>query len=143
MKHFDKYIKNRRKGKYRILVLDGYKNYKSKAFQVYCKENDIICLYLLLYSNHLIQLFDINCFNNLKHLYNNQIDRFIKAYINHILKIEFFIIFKIVYEKSITFQNMKSRFRGIDLILFNFEIILSKLDIRICIFISFSFDLNQ
>ena len=71
LKYFDKYIKNWRKSKYRILILNGYENYKSKAFQVYCEENNIICLYLLLHSNHLIQLFDVDCFDNLKYSYSN------------------------------------------------------------------------
>ena len=96
MKHFDKHIKNRRKSKYRILILDRYESHESIAFQVYCKENDIICLYLLLHSNHLIQPFDIGCFSNLKCSYGSQIDGFIKAYINYISKIEFFIVFKVI-----------------------------------------------
>ena len=103
MKYFDKYIKNQKKNKYRILILDGYKNYKSIAFQIYYKKNNIIYLYLLLYSNYLIQLLNINYFSNLKHLYNNQINKFIKTYINYISKIEFFIIFRIIYKKSIIF----------------------------------------
>ena len=103
MKYFDKHIKNRRKGKYRILVLNRYKSYKSIAFQIYCKKNDIIYLHLSLYLNHLIQLLNINYFNNLKCLYRNQINIFIKIYIKYISKVEFFIAFKIVYKKSITF----------------------------------------
>lgn len=142
MKYFNKYTKNRKKGKYQILILNKYKNYKSKAFQVYYKKNNIIYLYLLLHSNHLIQLFDIDCFNNLKYSYNNQINRFIKIYINHILKIEFFIAFKTIYKKSIIFQNIKSGFRGTNLILFNPEIILSKLNIQIHISTPPSFNLN-
>ena len=143
MKYFNKYIKNQKKSKYRILILNKYKNYKSKAFQTYYKKNDIIYLYLLLHSNHLIQLFDINCFDNLKCLYSNQINRFIKIYINHILKIEFFIAFKTIYKESIIFQNMKLKFQGTDLILFNPKAILSKLDIRIYTPTPPSFNLNQ
>ena len=95
-----------------------------------------------MYSNHLIQLFDIDCFNNLKYSYNNQINGFIKVYINHISKIEFFITFKTIYKKSIISQNIKSEFRKIDLILFNSKTVFSKLDIRIRIFILPFFDLN-
>ena len=101
MKYFNKYIKNQRKGKYRILILNRYESCISIAFQVYYKENDIIYLYLLLYLNYLTQSFDIDCFSNLKCLYGNQINRFIKVYIKYILKVEFFIAFKVVYEKLI------------------------------------------
>ena len=85
------------------MILNKYESYKSITFQIYYKKNDIIFLYLLLYLNYLIQLFDIDCFSNLKCLYSNQIDGFIKIYINYISKIEFFIAFKVVYKKSITF----------------------------------------
>ena len=125
-----------------MLILDRYKNYKSIVFQVYCKENNIIYLYLLLYSNYLIQLFDIGYFNNLKYLYNNQINKFIKIYINYISKIEFFIAFKTIYKESITSQNIKSGFQKTNLILFNFKTIFSKLDIRIYILIPPFFNLN-
>ena len=143
MKYFDKYIKNQRKSKYRILILNKHESHKSIPFQNYCKKNNIKYIYLLLHSNHLTQLLDMGYFSNLKCLYNNQIDRFIKIYINYILKIEFFIIFKIIYKKSIIFQNIKSKFQKINLILFNFEIILLKLNIRIYISIFLFFNLNQ
>ena len=143
MKYFNKHIKNQKKNKYRILILNKYKSYKSIVFQIYYKENDIIYLYLLLYSNHLIQLFDIDCFNNLKHLYRNQINIFIKIYIKYISKIEFFITFKIIYKKSITFQNIKAKFQKIDLILFNSKTIFSKLNIYIYTSTLPFFDLNQ
>ncbi|APA05653.1 hypothetical protein sscle_01g004230 [Sclerotinia sclerotiorum 1980 UF-70] len=131
LKHFDKHTKNRRKGKYRMLVLDGHESHESVAFQAYCKENDIICLRLPPHSSHLTQPLDVGCFSNLKRSYGGQIDGFIKAHINHISKIEFFIAFKAAYEESITSQNMKSGFRGTGLIPFNPEAVLSKLDIRI------------
>ena len=97
---------------------------------MYYKVNNVIYLRLLLYSSYIIQFFDIDCFNNLKHLYNMQIDRFIEMYINYISKIEFLIVFKIVYQKSITIQNIKVGFRKTGLILFDFETVFSKLYIK-------------
>ena len=143
LKHFDKHTKNRRKGKYRMLVLDGHESHESIAFQTYCKENDIICLRLPPHSSHLTQPLDVGCFGNLKRSYGDQINEFIKAHIKHISKVEFFIAFKAAYEKSITSQNMKSGFRGAGLIPFNPEAILSKLDIRIRTPTPPFFDLEQ
>lgn len=124
------------------MILNKYKSYKSIAFQIYYKKNNIIYLHLSSYSNHLIQLFDISYFNNLKYSYKNQINIFIKTYIKHISKVEFFIAFKIIYKKSITSQNIKTGFRGINLILFNSKTILSKLNIRIYISTPPFFNLN-
>ena len=39
-------------------------------------------------------------------LYNKEIKAFIKAHINYIIKIEFFIIFKVVYFNVLTFINV-------------------------------------
>lgn len=44
LKHFNKHILSRRKGKYRILVLDGHESHESVDFQSYCKANDIISM---------------------------------------------------------------------------------------------------
>ncbi|EDN92832.1 hypothetical protein SS1G_08697 [Sclerotinia sclerotiorum 1980 UF-70] len=60
-----------------------------------------------------------------------QIEGFIKAHINHISKVEFFIAFKAAYQQSITIQNIKAGFREAGLIPFDPQSILSKLDIRI------------
>ncbi|ESZ90927.1 hypothetical protein SBOR_8699 [Sclerotinia borealis F-4128] len=67
----------------------------------------------------------------LKRAYGSQIEGFIKAHINHISKVEFFIAFKAAYQQSITVQNMKAGFQETGLIPFDPQAILSKLDIRI------------
>ncbi|ESZ89864.1 hypothetical protein SBOR_9747 [Sclerotinia borealis F-4128] len=131
IKHFDKYTIHRRKGKYRMLVLDGHESHESIPFQLYCKSNDIICAKLPLHSSHLIQPLDVGCFSVLKRAYGSQIEGFIKAHINHISKVEFFIAFKAAYQQSITVQNMKAGFQGTGLIPFDPQAVLSKLDIRI------------
>ncbi|KAJ8070704.1 hypothetical protein OCU04_001075 [Sclerotinia nivalis] len=131
IKHFDKHTIHRTKGKYRMLVLDGHESHESIPFQSYCKANNIICIRLPPHSSHLTQPFDVGCFGVLKRAYGCQIDGFIKAHINHITKVEFFIAFKAAYQQSITTQNIKAGFRGAGLIPFDPQAILSKLDIRI------------
>ncbi len=41
----------------------------------------------------------------LKRAYSRQIETFIKAYINYITKVEFFLAFAAVYKELITAQN--------------------------------------
>ena len=85
-----------------MLVLDRHKSYKSVEFYKYCKAYNIITLRLPPYSSHLTQPLDIRCFSVLKQAYSRQIKDFIKAHINHITKVEFFIAFKAAYLESIT-----------------------------------------
>jgi hypothetical protein len=67
----------------------------------------------------------------LKQAYSRQIETFIKAYINYITKVEFFLAFRAVYIESITVQNAQARFRGAGLVPFNPQAVISKLDIKL------------
>jgi hypothetical protein len=85
-----------------MLVLDGYKSYESAEFQEYYKAHNIITLGLPPHSSHLTQPLDVGCFSVLKRAYSRQIKMFIKAYINYITKVEFFLAFVAAYKESIT-----------------------------------------
>jgi hypothetical protein len=52
-------------------------------------------------------------------MYGRQIETFIKAYINHITKVEFFLAFHAAYNQSITTQNAQAGFRGAGLVPFD------------------------
>jgi hypothetical protein len=85
-----------------MLILNGHKSYESDVFQEYCKAHNIITLGLPSYSSHLTQPLDVRCFSVLKQAYGRQIETFIKAYINHITKVEFFLAFTAAYKELIT-----------------------------------------
>jgi hypothetical protein len=84
-----------------MLVLDRYKSYKSAEFQEYCKTHNIITLGLPPYSSYLTQPLNVRCFSVLKRVYSRQIKTFIKAYINYITKVKFFLAFTAVYKELI------------------------------------------
>ena len=131
LQHFDKHTATRAKGPYRMLVLDGHESHESAAFQEYCKAHNIITLCLPPHSSHLTQPLDIGCFSVLKRAYGRQIETFIKAHINHITKVEFFLAFKAAYLVSITVQNGQAGFRGAGLVPFNPQAVISKLDVKL------------
>jgi hypothetical protein len=81
-------------------VLDGHESHKSAKFQEYYKSHNIITLRLPSYSSHLTQPLDVRCFSVLKQAYGQQIKTFIKAHINHITKVEFFLAFTAAYKES-------------------------------------------
>jgi hypothetical protein len=56
---------------------------------------------------------------------------FIKAYINYITKVEFFLVFIIVYKESITAENTQAGFRGAGLVPFDPQVIFLKLDVKL------------
>ena len=131
LKHFDKHTAVRAKGPYRMLVLDGHESHESAEFQEYCKAHNIITLGLPPHSSHLTQPLDVGCFSVLKRAYSRQIETFIKAHINHITKVEFFLAFRVAYLESMTAQNAQAGFRGAGLVPFDPQAVLSKLDVRL------------
>jgi hypothetical protein len=67
----------------------------------------------------------------LKRAYGRQIETFIKAYINYITKVEFFLAFTAAYKELITAQNCQAGFRGAGLVPFDPQAVLSKLDVKL------------
>ncbi|KFY28671.1 hypothetical protein V491_00352 [Pseudogymnoascus sp. VKM F-3775] len=102
IQHFNKHTASRTKGIYRMLVLDGHESHESAEFQEYCKAHNIITLGLPAHSSHLTQPLDMGCFSVLKRAYGRQIETYVKAHINHITKVEFFIAFKAAYLETFT-----------------------------------------
>jgi hypothetical protein len=131
LKYFDKHTTTRARGLYRILVLDKHKSHESAEFQEYYKAYNIITLGLPPYSSYLTQLLDVGCFSILKQAYGRQIEMFIKAYINHITKVEFFLAFIAAYKELITTENAQAGFRRTGLVPFDPQAVLLKLDMKL------------
>jgi hypothetical protein len=62
-------------------------------------------------------------------VYSYKIKNFIYYSINYIIKEDFLPAFKAIYNKIITIDNIYSAFKSINLILFNLEAIVLKLNI--------------
>ena len=114
-----------------MLVLDRHESYDSVVFQDYYKENNIITLCLPAYLSYITQPLDVGCFSILKRMYGRQIKTFIKAYINYITKVEFFLAFHTAYKQSIITQNAKARFRRAGLVPCDPQTVISKLDVKL------------
>ena len=106
IKHFDFYLALYTKGKYRLLILDSYESYYSTEFKLYCQQNNIITLYMLLHSSYLLQPLDISCFRLLKKAYNRQIKDLMQMHINYISKLKFLYSFYKAFFASIIKRNI-------------------------------------
>jgi hypothetical protein len=83
------------------------------------------------HSSHLLQLLDVKCFSVLKRRYSQEIEVFIKAHINYITKVEFFIAFQKAYVRTMTKENIKAEFSEASLFPHNSQAVLSKLDVKL------------
>jgi hypothetical protein len=131
IKHFDKHTKVRTKGAYRMLVLDGHESHQSVDFEAYCKDHNIIPICLPPHSSHITQPLDVGFFSVLKRAYGREINMFIRAHINNITKVEFFLAFYAAYMQSMTVSNVLGGFRGAGLIPFDPQAVISKLDVKL------------
>ena len=109
----------------------GHESHQSVDFEAYCKDHNIIPICLPPHSSHITQPLDVGFFSALKRAYGHEINSFVRAHINHITKVEFFLAFHAAYKRSMTKENMAGAFRGAGLIPFDPEVVISKLDVKI------------
>jgi hypothetical protein len=86
---------------------------------------------MLSYLSHLLQPLDVACFAPLKRSYGDSISALARNHIYYINKETFLLAFKAAYEQIFTEENARAGFRGAGLVLFNLEVVLSKLNVRL------------
>ena len=86
---FEKYTKDRTKGVYRLLILDGHGSHSTPEFDQFCREHLIITLCMPPHSSHPLQPLDVSCFAVLKRAYGRQIKDLVRTGLNHIDKPDF------------------------------------------------------
>ena len=91
---------------------------------------DIIVFCMLFYSFYILQLLDVKCFGSLKAVYGKKIKKIIQMHFTHIIKNNFFLVFKQVFFVSINEKNIQTKFQTIDLMLYNPKIMINNLDFR-------------
>jgi hypothetical protein len=83
------------------------------------------------HSSHLLQPLDVGCFGPLKRAYRKQVENMIRNGINYITKLEFLLAIRAAIDATFTSSNIKGGFRGAGLVLFDLEVVISKLDIQL------------
>ena len=100
-----------------MLIINDHKSHISVKFNDYYKFNNIITVNIPVHSSHLLQSLNIRIFSSLKAAYNHQINLFIRAFINHIMKLEFFIVYLVARDKIFIEKNIKRVFKKADILL--------------------------
>jgi hypothetical protein len=80
---------------------------------------------------YLLQLLNVACFLPLKRLYSNKILALARSCIYYINKETFLLAFKVTFSKVFTAENVCAGFRGARLVLYNLEVVLLKLNMRL------------
>jgi hypothetical protein len=131
IQHFDRHTRDRTKGGYRLLILDGHESHHSTDFELFCKDNKIITLCMPAHSSHRLQPLDVGCFRALKRSYGTEIEKLMRASVTHISKEDFFPAFYEAFRTAMTVSNIQGGFRGSGLVPYDPEYVISQLDIVI------------
>ena len=91
---------------------------------------DIIVFCIFFYSFHIFQPFDVRCFGPLKIVYEKKIKKIIQMHFTHIIKDNFFFVFKQVFFISMGEENVQIKFQTNDFMLYNLKIIINNLNFR-------------
>ena len=113
-----------------MLIINNHNNHIFTKFNEYCKFNNIIIINMFAYLFHLLQSLNITLYLFLKSAYNCQISFFICTFINHIIKIEFFIAYLITHNAVFTKKNIKRRFKNAGISFWDLNFIISKLNVH-------------
>ena len=124
---FDPYTRDRKVGRYRLLILNGHSSYITPEFDQYCLNHDIVPLYMPPHLSHLLQPLNVGCFITLKQLYSRLIEDYIRLSIHHVNKLDFITAYPTARAEALTASNIYSGFAAIGLVPFNPSQVLLKL----------------
>jgi hypothetical protein len=128
---FEKHTKDRTKGVYRLLILDGHGSHSTPEFDLFCSEHSIITLCMPLHSSHLLQPLDVSCFAVLKRSYRRQIEEYMRARLAHIDEPDFLIAYASARNESMAVNTVRNGFAATGLVPFDPERVLFKLNTQL------------
>ena len=128
---FEKHTKDRTKGAYRLLILDGHGSHSTPEFDLFCKEHSIITLCMPPHSSHLLQPLDVSCFAVLKRSYGRQIEELMRLGVSHIDKTDFLTAYTTTRQETFTYANIRNGFQATGLLPYNPDYVLSKLNTQL------------
>ncbi len=130
LKYFDTHSKKLHKDLFRMLVMNDYESHLTYKFYEYAKSHDIYLMRLFSHSIHLTQSLNVEMFQSFKYHHSKTIDVSIRLSDANFTKLNFLIAFHHFRIKAFKFENVRSEWKKIEFILFNSEMMLSKIRIR-------------
>ena len=108
--------------------MDGHGSHETFEFDTACKKLNIISIYMLLHSFHLLQLLDVGFFLLFKRIYTKELENIFRFGINHVNKLEFLEIYKCIQPQIFTSLSILGVFKGVGLCSFNFAVVFNFLN---------------
>lgn len=126
-KHFDRQTVSRRRGKYRLLIFDGYRSHLTRKFTCYCWEHNIIPFRLPSHSTHLLRPLDIGVFQPFKHWHHMHLHDAVRYGALEFTKQDFLAAFQRIHERTFARKAILSAWEKAGLLPFNPALVQGKM----------------
>lgn len=123
IKDFDKNTKDKVKGRYRLLLVDGHNSHYTRGFLEYACTYQIIVLCYPAHTTHLLQGLDVVVFAPLKHWMSYERDKWERETGESVNKGNFLTIYGRAYLRTLTPKNIKAAFRKTGIWPYNRDVI--------------------
>jgi len=120
--------KDKRRGRYCLLITDGYGSHLTFDLVLLVSQLDIIILLLPPHSTHLTQPLDLVCFAIEKHYHGKAIDDYVRHGKDAFTKMTFLQVLQQIRKLSFTKGNIFSAFRRAGIIPLNPDIVIEGLN---------------
>jgi hypothetical protein len=127
LKYFHMFTEKRTKGRYRMLIFDGYGLHVTQDFIDYCWEHCIRLFQLPAHSTHLLQPLDVGVFQSFKYNFKKALREEVFLGATEMTKIDFFSFFQRFSDKTFTTKTCISAFQKTGFIPFKPSVVLDKM----------------
>ena len=99
-----------RKGKYTLLLCDGYGSHLTFEFVSFCEKNNIIIFFLWPHTSHILQPLDVGVFYTYKHWHSEAVADATYSGIGKFTKVEFLHALSSIHTKTLKRSTIKHGF---------------------------------
>ena len=129
IQHFHRLSQCTQKGRYRLLILDGYDSHLTVQFVRYCEMQDIIILQLPPHTSHFLQPLDVVIFQQWKHWHAEAIDYSIRRGVGEFDKQTFLSNIEAIRQATFKEGSIKSAFRKCGFIPFQPDLVIRQIQL--------------
>ena len=110
LQHWEYFTGICRRGRYRILLLDGYDSHLTYSALKFCEQQNVIVVLLPPHTSHFLQPLDVSVFQQWKHHHSQVLDQNVRQGVGPLDKNSFFACLNEIQERTLTERVIKAGF---------------------------------
>jgi hypothetical protein len=119
IKHFEQFSRRGQRGKWRLLIMDGFGSHDTFEFLEYCEFHNIIPFTFPSHTTHLLQPLDVCVFQPLKHYHAEAVNQAISTGDESFSKVEFLAAFNTFRTQAFKSSTIISSWKHTGMIPYN------------------------